>query len=258
MKVLRTTTWLALLLAVATLGACASDGVESDADRQARTLEDDNEALRNQLADGVAVEDALNRELTTKREDLDRANREIERLAGENDELTRQNNDLARRLRDATATPATTTPVSSRPSVDLGGLRGRDVEVAETDDGVSVRIAGTAMFATAQDTLTTEGKRILDRVADVLRSRPDVFISVEGHTDATPLGKSKAVWGTNLALSLARAMSVHDYLKRTKRIPEQRMRVVGWGEHRPLAPGSSREANAKNRRVELVLSQSDG
>ena len=36
------------------------------------------------------------------------------------------------------------------------------------------------------------------------------------------------------------------------------MRVVGWGEHRPLAPGSSREANARNRRVELVLSRAAG
>lgn len=258
MKVLRTTSWLAMVLAVSMLGACASDGVESDADRQARTLEDDNDALRKQLTDGTAVEDALNRELAAKREDLDRANRSIGDLETRNRELQSKNAELAGRLRDATSRPAET-PVSTKtPAVDFGSIKGRDVEVVETDEGVSVRIGGAVMFKTAQDSLTDEGKRILDRVATVLRSRSDVFISVEGHTDATPLGKSKAVWGTNLALSLARAMSVHDYLKRTKRIPEQRMRVVGWGEHRPLAPGSSREANARNRRVELVLSRSDG
>ena len=247
------------LLAMGLSVGCASTEVEDEDDRRSYVLEEDNDSLRKKLTDLGAVESALNRELATQKGQLEQARNRAADLERRNRDLEAEKSRLASELASATSNVGTPSR-QERPVADLqiDGLSGKDVEVVNDAEGVLVRMSGAVMFRPGRDELTSAGKRILDRVSSVLKTRPDVFVSVEGHTDAKPLGKSKQVWGTNLALSLARAMSVHDYLKRERSIPEDRMRVVGWGEHKPLIPGQSDEANARNRRVELVLLRGQG
>lgn len=233
------------------ISACATSEDETVADRRANGLEQDNVSLKKQIEDLNAVEVALNRELESeKNSSVQRQNSDRE-LSQENVRLRAQVAQLRADLENASKTTEEIRPVSQ---IETSGLSGRDIEVVEKSDGsVAVRVGGTAMFKTGQDTLTRSGMKVLDRVGSFLKSRGDLQVSVEGHTDATPLGKTQSIWGTNLALSLARAMAVQDYLRAKQNISEKRMRVVGYGEHRPLVPGTSKAANAKNRRVEIVL-----
>lgn len=260
---------VAALVALIATGCASTNQDESEVDREISSLRDENAKLRRGRDDVSAVEDAYERELKTKNTELSRLRGESDRLRSDNRRLVTENS----RLRQQTTTrrptnrnPSTPTvkPAATRdvrtprnataPNLDFGQL-GREVEVANEGDGrLRLRIGANTMFAVASAELTTDGKRILDRIGDVLKRDRSVFVSVEGHTDATPLGKSKKVWGTNMALSLARALEVEDYLKASKGIAEKRMRVVGYAEHRPVASGKSAKAMARNRRVELVLS----
>ena len=83
----------------------------------------------------------------------------------------------------------------------------RGVTVVQTAEGVAFRVAGGVLFASGQNVLSEGGKRTLDELVGSLQGRK---LRVEGHTDATPIRRSR--WGTNLRLSLERAMSVADYL----------------------------------------------
>ena len=245
-----------LLVALVIAPGCASTGADEEVlDRRAVSLEEDNEALRKQLTDLGAVENALNREIASKKRELVEAKGSAGSLRTRNAELDASNRELRNQL-DESGKLATRSVASN---VDASGLNRRGVEVINSGDGsVRLRMSGGIMFLPGRNQLTKDGKRILDGLSAELERRPELFISVEGHTDATPLGKTKKLWGTNLALSLARAMSVHDYLKAKRGIGEARMRVVGWGEHNPVQTGVSASANAKNRRVELVLSRAGG
>lgn len=235
-----------LLGLMAAAFGCASPEVDDQARYREQTLLEDNESLQKQLADLRSVEAALNRELETK-------NREIESLRKSREQLQRELEQV-RRARPAAAEVPASLRDTKRTSIDAAAFRTQGVEVVTNDDGtVTLRIASDVMFEPGKAEPTKEGKRILDRVGDALKRHRDLLISVEGHTDSTPLVKTKAIWGTNLALSLARAMSVQDYLKREKGIADARMRVVGYGPHRPLVEGKTPEALARNRRVELVL-----
>ncbi|MEZ6197612.1 MAG: OmpA family protein [Planctomycetota bacterium] len=251
----------ALLAAAAliALPSCASTNQdEGELDREVSVLREENQNLRRRIDDVGSVEGAYEKELKAKSDDLMRARSEADRLRGENTQLRGELAEARKRPAapaEPKVQPAVHTEPKRAPRVDVSGLAGPDVDVVDLGDGkLRLRLGSSAMFALASSELTAEGKKVLDRVGDVLRRERGLYVSVEGHTDATPLGKSKAKWGTNMALSMARALVVQDYLKANKGIAENRMRVVGYGEHRPVVSGGSKEALARNRRVELVLS----
>jgi outer membrane protein OmpA-like peptidoglycan-associated protein len=75
-------------------------------------------------------------------------------------------------------------------------------------------------------------------------ANPDVRIEVAGHTDNTG---SAAI---NQRLSQARAAAVRAYLAR-KGVAPVRMVARGYGPNDPVAPNTTAEGRARNRRVEL-------
>lgn len=95
---------------------------------------------------------------------------------------------------------------------------------------------------------TPSGVETLAAFASDLKSRnEDVFIEVQGHTDATG---SEAY---NLALGEKRAESVRRYLSREHGIALHRMSVISYGESSPIADNATREGRSVNRRVGLIV-----
>jgi OOP family OmpA-OmpF porin len=93
-----------------------------------------------------------------------------------------------------------------------------------------------------------EWEPVLNEVADKLRANPNISVVLEGHTDAV---------GTveyNEQLGLRRANAVQNYLAR-KGIAPNRMKVVSYGEMRPIADNNTEEGRAMNRRTEINIVQ---
>ena len=76
------------------------------------------------------------------------------------------------------------------------------------------------------------------------------MLRIDGHTDARPIGGGR--FASNWDLSAARAIAVVQYLI-GKGIPPQRLMAAGFGEFQPIEPGDSPEALARNRRIEVRL-----
>ena len=91
---------------------------------------------------------------------------------------------------------------------------------------------------------------ILDQVASVLKSNPDIKVVIEGHTD------SRGSAAYNLRLSDARANAVRDALIE-RGIDPSRLEAIGYGESRPIASNKTRRGRAANRRVEFHIVQKD-
>jgi len=115
------------------------------------------------------------------------------------------------------------------------------------------------LFATGSSDLNEEGTRQIAQLAKTLseisKKIPDDIdwvLQVEGHTDKAPI--STARFPSNWELSTARATSVVRVLAR-EGIPQQRLAAAGFGEFRPLDPADTPEAFARNRRIELKLTQ---
>lgn len=76
---------------------------------------------------------------------------------------------------------------------------------------------------------------------------PDIRILVAGHTDN--VGNAHR----NLALSIARAQAVRDWLIEVSGIPATQFAIQGYGDTRPIASNGTPEGRARNRRVEITL-----
>ena len=112
-----------------------------------------------------------------------------------------------------------------------------------TTDGKIVTYAIT--FETGKADLKPESEVEINRVAKLMKEHADLQFEVQGHCDNTG---SDAV---NDPLSQRRADAIVAALVK-QGIDASRLTAVGKGSHSPIAPNTTDEGRAKNRRVEFV------
>ena len=100
-------------------------------------------------------------------------------------------------------------------------------------------------FDTDSAKLKAESTTILDQAVEVL-SQQAVSVRIEGHAD------SRGSDAYNQALSEKRAKSVMHYLV-SKGVDAARLTSAGYGESKPVVDNDSAANMAKNRRVDLVV-----
>ncbi len=195
-------------------------------------------ALRRQIA---ALEDALNASESRDRESsakiADLGKRLNVALAQRVQELARYRSDFFGRLREI---------LSQRSDIRVVG----DRFVFQSE----------VLFDSGNDEVNPAGRGELDKLAEAVlqlegQIPPEIawVLRVDGHTDARPLsgtGRFRDNWD----LSSARAISVVKYLI-SKGISPNHLVAAGFGEFQPLEEGDSDQANAKNRRIELKLTE---
>ncbi|HLW91544.1 MAG TPA: peptidoglycan -binding protein [Roseiarcus sp.] len=194
-------------------------------------------ALRRQLA---AIEDALSASEASQKESqakiADLGSRLNVALAQKVQELARYRSDFFGRLRQI---------LGARPGVRVVG----DRFVFES----------SVLFESAKADVSPAGRQSLDDLAaavnDLAREiPPDIpwILRVDGHTDKQPItgGQFKSNW----ELSAARAIAVVQYLI-SKGVPADRLAAAGFGEFQPIEPGDDEESFARNRRIELKLTE---
>ena len=113
---------------------------------------------------------------------------------------------------------------------------------------------GSADLAPEGQAQIADVVKSLDEVAGKIPPSIDWIIRVDGHTDDVPLSGTGA-FKDNWQLSQARALSVVRYMQDSLGFPPQRLAATGFGEYQPLAAGETAEARAKNRRIELKLTE---
>jgi peptidoglycan-associated lipoprotein len=103
-------------------------------------------------------------------------------------------------------------------------------------------------FKIGQSELPPEVKARIDELVAQLKANPNgAYLEIEGHTDST--GPAEY----NKQLGLERAEAVKRYLYETQNIPLHKMNVISFGAEKPVAPNTTREGRAKNRRVVIKV-----
>jgi len=118
-------------------------------------------------------------------------------------------------------------------------------------DDYKVSNQATVLFKFNSADLSKEDKDQLDQLASNTGSLKRYFVAVEGYTDTT--GDANY----NLQLSRRRADAVVLYLSTERKVPFYQIRTIGLGENNLVDPGKTREAHAKNRRVEVKIFSAD-
>lgn len=138
---------------------------------------------------------------------------------------------------------------------DQDGIANSADRCPQTSAGVLVNQRGCNLFHRVLEGVTFEtngaslnaaSKKALGPLIDGLKSRPETVIGVHSHTD----NRGKAV--KNLELSKQRVMQVVKYLV-DQGVPGRQLRPYGYGESRPHASNATPEGRRANRRIEVVL-----
>ena len=194
-------------------------------------------ALRLQLAaleEALEASEAKDKESQAKIADL--GQRLNVALAKKVQELARYRSDFFGKLKEA---------LGNRPDFQVVG----DRFVFPSD----------VLFDTGSSELKTEATFQLDKLAAALRELETKIPSdiawvmrIDGHTDIRPITTFE--FPSNWELSSARAISVVRYLMQ-QGVPPNRLVAAGFGEFQPIEGGGSEEALARNRRIELKLTE---
>jgi chemotaxis protein MotB len=129
----------------------------------------------------------------------------------------------------------------------------KGLTVEARDGKVYVSMENKLLFKSGSWEVESEGKKAISSLGKVLAENPDVSILIEGHTDNVPY-QGKGPLKGNWDLSTKRATSIVRLLLTNKEILPQNLTAAGRGEFLPVAPNSSKNGRAINRRIEVVLS----
>jgi len=151
---------------------------------------------------------------------------------------------------------AGTTPIPVELADELEKLAQANPDLMSYDSLTgAIRFRSDVTFALGKADVRAAAVTIINKLAKVLNApvAADYEVRVAGHTDNVPMknAMNRQQYGDNWGLSTARAVSVMKAFA-TAGIPEQRMSVAGYGEHRPVEPNGDK-GSARNRRVEIYL-----
>ncbi len=116
------------------------------------------------------------------------------------------------------------------------------------------------LFPTGSAEINPKGqveiKKLADAIIQLNREIPDDInwvLRVDGHTDNVPLAGTGR-FRDNWELSSARATAVVKFLI-ANGVPANRLVAAGFGEYQPLDTANTADARARNRRIELKLTE---
>ena len=136
----------------------------------------------------------------------------------------------------------------------LVGFEGSGLEIIEKNGKVYVSMDEKLLFESGKFTVDKKGEAALKELAKVIESDKDINVMVEGHTDNVPFSASStAQIRDNWDLSVMRATTIVKTILKYGNIEPNRLIASGRSEYVPLDTTDSKEARAKNRRTEIIL-----
>ncbi|MFT5642961.1 MAG: outer membrane protein OmpA-like peptidoglycan-associated protein [Janthinobacterium sp.] len=127
--------------------------------------------------------------------------------------------------------------------------QGTGVQVSQTaDNRLKLEIPSDISFDTNRAEIKPNLRPVLDRFATTLNQNQTTTVSIIGHTDNTG---SDAI---NQPLSVERAANTRDYLA-ARGVSPTRIVIEGMGSRQPVASNNDSAGRARNRRVEIFVSE---
>ena len=133
----------------------------------------------------------------------------------------------------------------------LGNLDDQDVDVKVEKGVVFINISDKMLFSSGSYTISKNAKSVLEKVAKVVKNKPDFEFMVEGHTDNVNI-KTGCI-RDNWDLSVMRATEIVRVLQKDFGIAPERMTAAGRSYYVPLASNGDANGRAQNRRTRIVV-----
>ena len=226
----------------------------------------DNSALKtkfNRLAEDAAVLSADKKQLEgILRAKSDTLSKNISELRQQVAEIKAENSKLSEEISELQkAKEEKVKEVSGTYEKLLGDMKNEiaqgQVTISELKGKLTVNMEAAILFDSGKADVKPEGVEILNKMVGTLKNVTDKAIRIEGHTDVVQIkGGLTRIFATNWELSAARAINVTRFLQEQGLDPRN-LSAVAFAEHKPVADNATKEGQAKNRRIEIILVAKD-
>jgi chemotaxis protein MotB len=218
-----------------------------------RNLQESYKALEKNSDESLQANMAKNRDLLAKLEAKEKA------LAAEQEKFNQTKSDLAENSKKLEELEAMIAEKEARMkklketlSKALNGFEGKGLTVEQKNGKVYVSMENKLLFGSGSWAVGSEGKNAVVEVGKVLAANPEIAILIEGHTDDDAIAGGGVI-ADNWDLSTKRATAIVNILSENKAINKQNLTAAGRSEFAPIAPNTTSEGKAKNRRIETIL-----
>jgi chemotaxis protein MotB len=225
----------------------------TSASKNLKTLQDSYKALEKNSDESLQANMAKNRDLLAKLEAKEKA------LADEQAKFNKTKTDLAensKRLEELeaimAAKEASMKKLKESLSKALNAFEGKGLTVEQKNGKVYVSMENKLLFGSGSWAVGIEGKKAVVELGKVLGNNPDIAVLIEGHTDDDAIAGGGII-ADNWDLSTKRATAIVNILGENKAINKQNLTAAGRSEFAPIAPNTTTEGKAKNRRIEIIL-----
>lgn len=131
------------------------------------------------------------------------------------------------------------------------GIADDDIDIKVDKTVVYVNLSDKMLYYSGNSTITPRAKEVLSKIAQIIESRPDLEVMVEGYTDNVPMRSSCIE--DNWDLSVKRATAVVRTLQKEYKVDPNRLIAAGRGEYNTLADNGTAEGRAMNRRTRIII-----
>ena len=217
-------------------GAVANEqGMISNLNAQIDDLKKQREAQLSQVEDLTVLSKSANENIGNTIKQLENKDRYIQLLNMAKSKADSMNLALAINLKGVLAK----------------GIEDDDIEVKVDKTVVFINLSDKMLYQSGSANISDRASEVLAKIAQIIKSRPEVDVMVEGYTDSNPI--SNDCIQDNWDLSVKRATSVVRVLQNQYEVDPNKLIAAGRGQYNAIADNSSAEGRSTNRRTRIII-----
>ncbi len=225
------------------------------------SVSDEKKQLTSQIQSELKKRQQLEEKIAKVNRDIDHKERALSSAEGEVTELNQKLSDTLQKQVELSGQVEALSQQRKKDSEQFAQLKNllekelsdSQVEITQLKNQMTViNLTSGILFTTGSAEIRPAGRKVLALIATSLNAYPDRDVSIEGHTDTVPIGDDSA-YASNWELSASRALAAVQYFQNKKRVDPKRLKVVGYGEHRPVASNTTAKERKLNRRIEIRI-----
>jgi len=131
------------------------------------------------------------------------------------------------------------------------GIADQDIDIKVDKTVVFVNLSDKMLFHSGSAIITGRAGDVLEKIAKIVQSRPELEVMVEGYTDNVQI--NRPCMQDNWDLSVKRATSVVRELQTKYGVDPNRLIAAGRGEYNALADNFTESGRSMNRRTRIII-----
>ena len=244
------------------ISSCASKKELVECQENNRSLTEQFQTTKEQLAASSARVTSLEQQLEQARKDYAKLQRSLDKsltAANQNnvsieklvDQINESNQYIRHLVEVKSKSDSLNMVLTNNLTRSLSKEELKEVDVQVLKGVVYISLADNMLYKTGSYEIQDRAAQTLSKIAKIIMDYSEYDVLVEGNTDDVPISRENI--RNNWDLSCLRASSVVQYLQNNYGVDPKRLTAGGRGEYNPIATNSTEVGKQRNRRTQIII-----